>query len=74
MTHDLEAKVLTAVRDVLGQPDVGWDDDFFEAGGSSLLVIRAIALLKERGVRVSARAFIESSHLRAIAEQAEPAI
>jgi len=70
MTHELETKVLTAVRDVLGRSDVGWHDDFFESGGSSLLVIRTITLLKERGVQVSARTFIESSDLRSIATQA----
>lgn len=73
MTHDLGTKVLATIREVLGRSDVGWEDDFFEAGGSSLLVIRVIALLKQRGIRIPARAFIESDHLRAIANQAEPA-
>lgn len=73
MTYNLENEVLTTIREVLGRSDVGWEDDFFEAGGSSLLVIRVIALLKQRGIRVPARAFIESAHLRAIANHAEPA-
>lgn len=72
MTLDVENEVLAVVRNVLGRPDVTIDDDFFEAGGSSLSVIHAIALLKDRGVRISARTFIENSQVAAIVESAKP--
>lgn len=74
MALDVESEVLAAIREVLGRSDVTVNDDFFEAGGSSFLVVRAIALLKDRGVRVPARSFIENSRVAAIAECAEPLV
>ncbi|MDQ1122336.1 condensation domain-containing protein [Microbacterium trichothecenolyticum] len=42
--------VLAAFRHALEAPDLGPDDDFFDAGGHSLLATRVIATLRARGV------------------------
>jgi len=42
--------VLAAFRGALEAPDLGPDDDFFDAGGHSLLATRVIATLRARGV------------------------
>jgi len=66
------ARVLEVLRDLV-DPDLGPDDDFFEAGGTSLLVVRAIAQLKaQHGLRLNARAFIADSRVAAIVASAEP--
>ncbi|MCO7238570.1 MULTISPECIES: phosphopantetheine-binding protein [unclassified Aeromicrobium] len=72
MDTEVQETVLTVVRDVLGRADVGLDDDFFEAGGSSLLVVEAIGRLRELGVAVPARVFVESTRLLDVAEAARP--
>jgi mycobactin peptide synthetase MbtE len=36
----VEHMIATAWRDVLGVPEVGIDDNFFDAGGNSLLLVR----------------------------------
>lgn len=52
--------VLTDVwRTVLGVPDVGVHDDFFELGGNSLATVRVTALAAARGVAVTVRDLVE---------------
>lgn len=53
---DLASLVLTVVRDVLEQPSVCLHDDFFTAGGDSLLAIHVVGRLSHASgqrVRVS---------------------
>jgi medium-chain acyl-[acyl-carrier-protein] hydrolase len=45
--HEIERVVSGVWRDVLGRPDVGLDDNFFDIGGNSLLMVRAYAKLRE---------------------------
>jgi aryl carrier-like protein len=50
---DLVSLVLTVVRDVLEQPSVSLDDDFFITGGDSLLAIHVVGRLSHAtGLRV----------------------
>ncbi|MEE3922672.1 phosphopantetheine-binding protein [Micromonospora sp. BRA006-A] len=44
----VEQTVAATWRDVLGVPEVGLDDDFFEMGGHSLLAIRMLACCARR--------------------------
>jgi acyl carrier protein len=67
------ASVLVAVGRVLDLPAVDPDDDFFELGGTSLSVVRTIAVLKEEyGLEVSARQFVRDARIRAIAAACRP--
>ncbi|MFF9352045.1 amino acid adenylation domain-containing protein [Streptomyces sp. NPDC014734] len=58
--------------EVLNLERVGVHDDFFLLGGHSLLILRAIALLRERhGLELTVRAFVEHHTLDAVAAAAE---
>jgi len=66
-----EQLVLEFLADVLRDPDLTLDDDFFEAGGHSLMVIQVIARLKEQhGLVIPAKAFISDPRIGAIAQAA----
>ena len=43
----VEEKLLAVLKDVLGSDDVGVDDNFFEAGGTSLLGMRYLARVSD---------------------------
>ena len=63
-----EAKVLAIWRDVLRLQGVGADDDFFEAGGDSLLAVQMLARVeRELGIRIPVRAVVEARTVRRIA-------
>ena len=68
-THRAQAldAVLTVVREVLGNPGIRAEDNFFDAGGSSLAVIGMIKLLRERGWQLTARQIIVNPNISAIA-------
>ena len=58
----VESRILKILRDVLGHDGLGADDDFFEAGGDSLGVIRSLLRLesefgRDLAARVMAGAF-----------------
>lgn len=72
MTDDVPARVLEVLREMLNDPALSATDDFFAAGGSSLLVVRVIARLKQEGVQLSARTFIADSRVGAIMSAAGP--
>ncbi|MBX7102426.1 MAG: amino acid adenylation domain-containing protein, partial [Myxococcaceae bacterium] len=57
---ELEHAVLEVARAQLGAPALGPDDDFFDAGGSSLLAVKVLAGLEQRlGRRLRLDAFFE---------------
>jgi len=65
-----EAVIAAAIAEVLGMPDaaMGIDDDFFEAGGNSLLAMRVVARLGTLlRTRISVRNFFENPTARRFA-------
>jgi len=60
-------------RDVLGLPDIGVNDDFFELGGSSLSTVRAAATASARGVPVTVHDLVEGPTIAMLAARAAQA-
>jgi amino acid adenylation domain-containing protein len=59
--------VLSAFRDLLQQPAMGPDDDFFAAGGDSILSLQLIAKLRQQGLRLMPRQLLENPTARGLA-------
>ncbi|MFD9818363.1 non-ribosomal peptide synthetase, partial [Streptomyces violascens] len=63
-----ERLVLASVRDLLGRPETTLEDNFTDAGGTSLLAARLLEVLeKETQVRLRAPELLRQPDLRAIA-------
>ncbi|MFF3430471.1 non-ribosomal peptide synthetase [Streptomyces sp. NPDC002602] len=63
-----ERLVLTSVRDLLGRPGTGLGDHFTDAGGTSVVAARLLAIVeRETGVRPRAHELLLSTDLRAFA-------
>ncbi|MFD7338423.1 non-ribosomal peptide synthetase [Streptomyces violascens] len=63
-----ERLVLASVRDLLGRPEATLEDNFTDAGGTSLLAARLLEVLeKETHVRLRAPELLRQPDLRAIA-------
>ena len=60
-------------RDVLGLPEIGVNDDFFELGGSSLSTVRAAATAAARGVPVTVHDLVEAPTIAMLAARAAQA-
>jgi amino acid adenylation domain-containing protein len=64
-----ERAVADIWAEVFGLPRVGRHDDFFDLGGHSLMILRIIALLRERHrIEVPVRSFLEHRTVEALAE------
>ncbi|KSW23744.1 non-ribosomal peptide synthetase [Cellulomonas sp. B6] len=59
--------VRRVLAEVLAQPDVGPDDDFFAVGGDSIAAIQVVSALRRRGRVTTPRAVFELGTARAIA-------
>ncbi|SFX93194.1 non-ribosomal peptide synthetase [Streptomyces atratus] len=66
----IHEEVAAMLAEVLGRPDVGLDDNFFEIGGHSLLAIRLLAQIKQRyEVDLALNELFNDPTARAVAEQ-----
>lgn len=66
-----ERKVLTIFRQLLGVPGLGPEDNFFDAGGSSLLAARLATRLRAAGVfDVPAAAIFDAPTARSLTRYA----
>ncbi|WP_143305921.1 non-ribosomal peptide synthetase [Chitinophaga vietnamensis] len=64
-----EAQLLALWQAVLGRKGIGMQDNFFEAGGSSLLAYRIIAQLAEAtGKKIGLAAFFKNPDIRSLAQ------
>jgi hypothetical protein len=70
----VDEAVLGVLRDVIGEPALGPGDDFYLAGGHSLLVMRVVRRLRvECGLELAPRAFAMSSQIAALIAACRPA-
>jgi acyl-CoA synthetase (AMP-forming)/AMP-acid ligase II len=64
--------ILTGIwMEVLGVPAVGLDEDFFDAGGDSLAVLRVVAAADESGLKLTAQDLYRLGTIRSCAAEAE---
>jgi Phosphopantetheine attachment site len=65
--------VRTMIGEVIGNPDVALLDEFFAAGGHSLLIMPVVHRLKvEHGLVLDPRSFIVNAQIWALAEACHP--
>ncbi|CAM3748255.1 non-ribosomal peptide synthetase [Kibdelosporangium persicum] len=67
----VQERIASVWREILEIDDIGLDDDFFEIGGDSLIALRVVAELTERGIAISVRDLYRLATVRACAEFAE---
>jgi thioesterase domain-containing protein len=67
-TTRLEERICEAFAEVLGLESVGAEDDFFAVGGHSLLAIRVVERLKERGVSLTVASIFAAPTARGLVE------
>lgn len=68
MTADRVAVLLDILRTRLENDLVGLDDDFYAAGGDSLIALNVVADLKERGFQLGLRDLLTSPTVRALVD------
>jgi aryl carrier-like protein len=66
----VEQAVCEVWQEVLGYERVGAEDNFFNLGGDSILSIRAVALLKGRGLSVNVRDIFRQQTVEQLAAHA----
>ncbi|MFE5874051.1 amino acid adenylation domain-containing protein [Rhodococcus sp. NPDC056506] len=71
---DLEHRLCAEISDLLGIPDIGVDDDFFDLGGDSIMSMELSARLRARGLTVSPRDVSTGRTVRALAVSAEASV
>ncbi|MFD1935084.1 SDR family NAD(P)-dependent oxidoreductase [Nonomuraea mangrovi] len=69
---EVEAALARVWSEILGVPDVGADDDFFELGGNSLIAVQLIAQARAAvGVKLPMRTLFEAPSVRQMAARVE---
>ncbi|MBY8850073.1 amino acid adenylation domain-containing protein [Saccharothrix sp. MB29] len=68
----VEAALCGLVADLLGMPEVGPDDGFFDLGGDSITSIQLVSRARRIGLEFSARAVFEHRTLRDLAAVVTP--
>ncbi len=69
---DRETRLLGIWQEILGQPDLGIHDNFFEQGGDSILSIRIVAKSREQGMGFTPRDLFESQTVATLAQKVRP--
>lgn len=65
----VEEAIATMWRELLGLPDISYDDDFFELGGHSLIAIRLMARIhRELGVRFQLATLFDAPTIAQLAD------
>lgn len=73
--NPLEERLVALWGDVLGISTVGTDDDFLDAGGESVTVMRILHSLEEEfGVSMEMRRFMDALTVRQLAELIRPSL
>lgn len=72
-TNETERRLAKIWSEVLGQKAIGIHDNFFEAGGDSILSILIIARAKQAGIHITPRQVFQYSTIAELANVAEAA-
>ncbi|MCP2073257.1 UNVERIFIED_ORG: amino acid adenylation domain-containing protein/non-ribosomal peptide synthase protein (TIGR01720 family) [Pseudomonas lini] len=65
----LEQRLLEIAREILNNPDLRADDNFFAVGGDSILSLQIIARAKQQGLQLKPKQIFEYPTVRGWAEQ-----
>jgi amino acid adenylation domain-containing protein/non-ribosomal peptide synthase protein (TIGR01720 family) len=64
---EVEETIAAVWKDVLGQTEIGRNDNFFEIGGDSILSLQIITRLRKRGIRVTPKQLFGQQTIAALA-------
>jgi aryl carrier-like protein len=67
---EIERRIAAIWSDVLGIDPIGRDDNFLEIGGDSVIAIRAIAMARQAGLKLTPQDFFRHPTLAALARAA----
>ncbi|WP_323155375.1 non-ribosomal peptide synthetase [Pseudomonas alvandae] len=67
--RSLEQRLLDIAREILNNPDLRVDDNFFSVGGDSILSLQIIARAKQQGLQLKPKQIFEFPTVRGWAEQ-----